>query len=111
MYALASPDGPEHFPHVWEKVSSMWAESFDWTDLVERIAAPTLVMVGDDDYVTVSHAEEFSQKVAHGQLAVVPGASHILPMEKPDIFNQLVLDFTGNPVPETLMPLRRKASG
>jgi pimeloyl-ACP methyl ester carboxylesterase len=111
MYALASPDGPEHFPEVWQKMRAMWAEPFDWTDTVRRIAAPTLVVVGDDDYVTVGHAEEFSHLVENGQLAVVPGASHLLPMEKPDLFNQLVLDFTANPYPETLMPWRRKVSG
>ena len=64
---------------------------------------------GDDDYVTVSHAEEFSRTVENGQLAVVPGASHVVPMEKPDLFNRLVLDFLANPVAGTLMPLRRKA--
>ena len=111
MYGQASPDGPQHFPEVWEKFRTMWAEPFDWTDKVERITAPTLVIVGDDDYITVSHAEAFSRTVAKGQLAVVPGASHILPMEKPDLFNELVLDFTANPEPETLMPLRRKPSG
>ena len=87
----------------------MWAVPFDWTAKVERIAAPTLVIVGDDDYITVSHAEEFSRRVEHGQLAVVPGTSHILPMEKPDLYNQLVLEFMANPEPETMMPLRRKA--
>jgi hypothetical protein len=30
-------------------------------------------------------------------------------MEKPDLFNQLVRDFTENPLPATMMPLRRKA--
>ncbi len=108
MYALASPDGPEHFPEVWAKFRALWSEPFDWTDKVKRITAPTLVVVGDDDYVTVSHAEEFSRLVARGQLAVVPGASHILPMEKPDLFNQVVLGFTADPDPDTLMPLRRK---
>jgi pimeloyl-ACP methyl ester carboxylesterase len=110
MYAQASPDGPEHFPEVWAKIRTMWAEPFDWTAKVKRITAPTLVIVGDDDYVTVSHAEEFSQMVPLGQLAVVPGASHILPMEKSEVFNELVLDFMANPQPETLMPLRRKAA-
>ena len=70
-----------------------------------------MVIVGDDDYITVAHAEEFSRTVKNGQLAVVPGASHVVPMERPDLFNQLVLDFVANPVPATLMPLRRKASG
>jgi pimeloyl-ACP methyl ester carboxylesterase len=110
MYALASPDGPEHFPEVWEKMRTMWAEPFDWTARVQQISAPTLVIVGDDDYVSVEHAEEFSRRVQNGQLAVIPGASHLVPMEKPDLFNQLVLDFTANPVPETMMPIRRKAT-
>jgi pimeloyl-ACP methyl ester carboxylesterase len=109
MYAQASPDGPDHFPEVWEKMRALWAEPFDWTARLGQISAPTLVIVGDDDYVGVEHAEEFSRRVENGQLAVVPGASHLVPMEKPDLFNQLVLDFTANPVPETMMPIRRKA--
>ena len=111
MYAQASPDGPEHFPRVWEKMRVMWAEPFDWTGRLEHVSAPTLVIVGDDDYIRVGHAEEFSRKVVNGQLAVVPGASHLVPMEKPELFNQLVLDFTANPVPETMMPIRRKGTG
>jgi pimeloyl-ACP methyl ester carboxylesterase len=110
MYAQASPDGPEHFPQVWEKMRAMWAEPFDWTAEARQISAPTLVIVGDDDYVSVEHAQAFSQTVQRGQLAVVPGASHLVPMEKPDLFNQLVLDFTANPIPETMMPLRRRAN-
>jgi pimeloyl-ACP methyl ester carboxylesterase len=110
MYAQASPDGPEHFPEVWEKMRAMWAEPFDWSERVQRISAPTLVIVGDDDYIRVDHAEEFSRRVAHGQLAVIPGASHLVPMEKPDLFNHLVLDFLSNSLPDTMMPLRRKAS-
>ncbi len=108
MYAQASPDGAGHFPEVWEKMRTMWSEPFDWTARVQQISAPTLVIVGDDDYIRVDHAEEFSRKVEHGQLAVVPGASHLVPMERPDLFNQLVLDFTANPFPETMMPLRRR---
>ena len=54
---------------------------------------------------------QFARMVPHGQLAVVPGASHLVPMEKPQVFNELILDFTANPEPETLMPLRRKDDG
>jgi len=111
MYAQSSPDGPEHFPVVWEKVRTMWAEPFDWTPWVRQISAPTLVIVGDDDYITVEHALEFARTVEQGQLAVVPGASHLVPMERPDLFNQLVLEFTADPFPEPMMPLWRKARG
>jgi pimeloyl-ACP methyl ester carboxylesterase len=110
MYAEASPDGPGHFREVWDKVRTLWAEPFDWANKLKGISAPTLVIVGDDDFIRVEHAVEFSQLVEKGQLAVVPGASHVLPMEKPDLFNQLVLDFTAHPIAETLMPLRRRPS-
>jgi pimeloyl-ACP methyl ester carboxylesterase len=110
LHAVSSPDGPEHFPEVWNKIRTLWSTPFDWTAIIGRITAPTLVMVGDDDYVSVPHAEEFARRVTRGQLAVAPGASHVLPMEKPELFNQLVLDFTSNPVPDTMMPIRRTAS-
>jgi hypothetical protein len=41
----------------------------------------------------------------------VPGTSHYLAMEKPDLVNRLVLDFLEkDPVP-TYMPLRRAPAG
>ena len=110
MYAAASPDGPAHFPDVWDKVRTMWSEEYDWWDDVAKVSAPTLVMVGDDDLITVSSADELARRLPSGQLAVIPGASHVAPMEKPDLFNQLVLDFTANPVVETMMPVRRQVA-
>ena len=38
------------------------------------------------------------------ELAVVPCASRVLPTEKPDLFNQRVLDVTAHPAAETLVP-------
>lgn len=111
MYAQASPDGPEHFPVVWEKVRAMWAEPFDWSADLDKVQAPVLVTLGDDDFVTVEHGAALARRVGQGQLAVLPGASHLAPMEKPDLYNRLVLDFTANPVAETLMPWRRRPAG
>jgi pimeloyl-ACP methyl ester carboxylesterase len=43
-----------------------------------------------------------------GQLAVVPGASHAVPLEKPTLVGQLILDFIRGPVPpRTALPIRR----
>lgn len=108
-YEKVSPNGSAHFAVVWEKVRRMWAEPFDWSAQLGHVVAPTLVIVGDDDYVTVDHAAEFSRRVPRGQLAVIPGASHLAPIEKPDLFNRLVLDFTKDPTVHTALPLRRKA--
>ena len=106
-YGAESPDGPDHFPIVWEKIRQLWRAPFDWSDRLDRIVAPTLVIVGDDDVISVPHAEQLARGVAHGQLAVIPGASHAAPLEKPALFNQLVLDFTAHPTVATLLPVWR----
>jgi pimeloyl-ACP methyl ester carboxylesterase len=108
LYAAASPDGPGHFPAVWEKVRTMWAEPFDWSADLAAVTAPVLVIVGDDDFVTVPHADELARRVPDGRLAVFPGASHLVPMEQPERYNDLVLAFVGHPAVSTMMPLRRK---
>lgn len=108
-YAEVSPEGPDHFPVVWEKVRRLWAEPFDWGARLGEITAPVLVIVGDDDYVTVRHADTLARRVPRGQLAVIPGASHLAPAEKPHLFNQLLLDFTDDPETDTRLPLRRRA--
>ncbi len=107
-YRAVSPDGPEHFASVWEKIRTLWAEPFDWSDRLDRVAAPVLVLVGDDDFVTVSHADEFARRLPDGRLAVLPGASHLVAVEQPELFNRIVLSFTDEPAVRTLEPIRRR---
>ena len=38
-------------------------------------------------------AADLARAIPQAQLGVVPGASHGLPMEKPEVVNRLVLDF------------------
>jgi pimeloyl-ACP methyl ester carboxylesterase len=42
-----------------------------------------------------------------GQLAVVPGASHLVHYEKPELVVHLVADFLGTDGTVTMMPVRR----
>jgi pimeloyl-ACP methyl ester carboxylesterase len=43
----------------------------------------------------------------NAELAIVPGTSHFLTQEKPDLVNKIVVDFlTKEPVP-TVAPIRR----
>jgi pimeloyl-ACP methyl ester carboxylesterase len=109
MYDSASPDGPEHWPVVFDKVIRMWTEEPTLTvkDL-SSIQAPALVLVGDDDMPTLSHTVEMYESLPRGQLAVVPGSSHAVPMEKPALVNQLILEFLQGGEPQTLMPMRRR---
>jgi pimeloyl-ACP methyl ester carboxylesterase len=94
LYANLSPDGPEHFDVVFDKLTATWKvePSFGLSDL-ECLSMPTLVMLGDRDLVTVEHAAAVQRAIPDAQLAVVPAASHGFPMETPDLASQPVLAF------------------
>jgi pimeloyl-ACP methyl ester carboxylesterase len=96
LYEAASPDGPEHFVTVFEKLKPALSFSDGGEVAVSRladVAAPTLVLVGDADIPTIEHAAAMQRALQSGQLGVVPGASHALLWEKPDLANRLLLDF------------------
>jgi pimeloyl-ACP methyl ester carboxylesterase len=60
MYAELSPDGAAHFPVVTAKLARMYAAEPTLTgpDL-QQVTGRTMVMVGDDDEVTLEHAVDF----------------------------------------------------
>jgi pimeloyl-ACP methyl ester carboxylesterase len=93
-YDRFSPDGSAHFPVVFEKMVELWRRepNIPLADL-GRIQAPTLVLVGDTDVTTLEHAAAMYEALPDAQLAVVPGATHVAPIEKPELVNQLLLDF------------------
>jgi pimeloyl-ACP methyl ester carboxylesterase len=113
-YGRRSPDGREHFAVVFEKTETMFATEPTLTvDDLGRIANPALVMAGDDDAIRLDHSCALLESLPAAELAIVPGASHLLPIEKPLDTARLILDFlqrAGPPV--TFMPIRRDpASG
>jgi pimeloyl-ACP methyl ester carboxylesterase len=94
-YEALSPDGPDHLDAVLDKVLALWNTdpAFPLSEL-ERVAAPTLVLAADDDILlSIEHAAAMQRALPDSQLAVVPGASHAVPMEKPELVNRLILDF------------------
>ena len=107
-YGQVSPDGPDHFPVVAEKMFRMESTEPTLTPAdLEKVAARTLVMIGDDDMVSAEHTLEMYRAIPDSELAVVPGTSHILIIEKPELCNQIIVDFlTKDPV-ATFMPVRR----
>jgi len=94
MYAAVSPDGPEHFDVVFDKLAPLWrGDPGIALDDLAAVTAPTLVLAGDDDVLTIEHAAALARALPDAQLAIVPGTSHALPMEKPEVVNRLLLDF------------------
>jgi pimeloyl-ACP methyl ester carboxylesterase len=108
-YAERSPDGADHFPVVVEKAMAMFStEPTLTTDDLVRIGHPTLVLVGDDDVVRLDHAVALYDALPAGRLCVVPGASHAVLFERPQLVAAIITDFLQGPEPpETLIPIRR----
>lgn len=108
LYGEISPDGPDHYQVVVEKLQRMHdaGPSLTAADL-DQISARTLVMLGDDDEVVLEHAIALYRGIADAELAVIPGTSHGLLVEKPALCNSIMIDFlTQDPVP-TMAPIRR----
>ncbi|MCB5168355.1 alpha/beta hydrolase [Streptomyces bambusae] len=111
MYAPVTPDGAGHWPVVAAKMLDMWRSQPTMTpDDLARITAPTLVLVGDDDMMTLEHTLALHRAVPGSRLAVLPGASHLVPMENPSLVNRLILDHLSRDTVETMMPILRAAS-
>jgi len=76
-YARLSPDGPEHWPIFVARLKRMWSEEPDLTDAeLATIKAPTLLIVGDADIVTVEHTVDMFRTIPNARLCVVPQAGH-----------------------------------
>jgi len=103
-YAALSPDGRGHFPVVFAKLARAIIDTPQTLADLALIQAPTLIMAGDDDLVAVEHLEAMRTAVADGQLAIVPGTSHGLPLEKPDLVARLILDFLADEQALKFMP-------
>ncbi|MFJ3581986.1 alpha/beta fold hydrolase [Streptomyces sp. NPDC090127] len=108
LYDPVAPDGPGHWPVVARKTVDMWrTQPTLTTDDLSRVGAPTLVVVGDDDLLSLEHTIALHRAIPRSQLAVVPGASHLVPLEKPDTVNRLVIDHLSQDPAPTMMPIRR----
>jgi pimeloyl-ACP methyl ester carboxylesterase len=107
-YGEVSPDGEEHFPVVARKIADMAAKepNLDQSEL-EAVKSRTLIMFSDDDLMSLDHAVAMYDTIAGSELAIVPGTSHFLVQEKPELVNTLVLDFLLNDPVQTVAAIRR----
>jgi pimeloyl-ACP methyl ester carboxylesterase len=105
-YVKLSPDGPDHFDVVLDKVMTMWRDPLD-ISLAEmgKISAPTLLMQGDDDGVRIDYSAALARALPQAQLAVIPGTGHGAPIQKADLVNRMILDFLAPEQPERLIAL------
>jgi 3-oxoadipate enol-lactonase len=69
---------------------------FDALDRLAAITAPTLVVVGEQDLLTPPWiGRELAEGIPGARFEIIrgDGSSHVVPIERPEEFNRLVLDF------------------
>jgi pimeloyl-ACP methyl ester carboxylesterase len=94
-YRRLSPH-PEHFDEFLAKLSSSNADLQGWSDeQLGGITAPTLIMLGDHDFVTVEHAAVMQQLIPGSQLAVLPGTTHMQITRRADVLLPILRRFLG----------------
>jgi pimeloyl-ACP methyl ester carboxylesterase len=101
---------PEAFAALVEKMKRLDMTPFDWTaEAIRKIAAPTLIVVGDSDGTTPEHAVEMFRLRGGGvfgdvaglppaQLAILPGTTHVGILERADLLVPIVARFLDAPM-------------
>ena len=75
----------------------------DIMDRVGTIRIPTLVVCGSDDLLTPpKYAHFLAEKIPGARLEIIDGAGHMVMIEKPDEFNNRVMEFL-----ETMSDMRK----
>jgi len=71
-------------------------EAWSGVSELSRIETPTLVLWGDGDRAYQwSQPEQLWKEIAGARLAVIPGCSHAVHLEKPHLFNAVLASFLG----------------
>jgi pimeloyl-ACP methyl ester carboxylesterase len=92
-YEAVAPDPKNFFPFL-EKMQPVVSAFEGWpNDAIRRIAGPTLLILGDQDFVRLEHAALMLELFPDSQLAVLPGTTHMQVIHRTDAVLALVESF------------------
>jgi 3-oxoadipate enol-lactonase len=70
------------------------AERPDYSNLLQKINFPALIVVGDkDEFTPVESAKYIHERIKNSRLAIIKDAGHIANLEQAEIFNKVMIDF------------------
>ena len=104
MYARAVPKRLASPPLGMEVLREMWVrrsdfridgnlKGFDFTRLLSRVRAPSLVVIGDRDMVSPASAEETRAALPRATLVVMAECAHMMFVDQTERFNYLLEGF------------------
>jgi pimeloyl-ACP methyl ester carboxylesterase len=93
FYRRVSPT-PQNWPIFVAKVQRMWETEphFSVADL-NKIRAPVLVIAGEHDLIRRDHTDELAHAIPGAREVIVPGASHLVPLEDPKAIDSAIRAF------------------
>lgn len=92
-YQRLSPH-PEHFDQFLATLSASNADLKGWTDeQLAGITAPTLLVMGDHDFVTIEHGALMKRLIPGSHLAVLPNTTHMTATLRPALLLPMLAEF------------------
>lgn len=97
FYVSVAPDS-NRYEEAMNKVIALWRDEPNWNEAdLARIQSKVLVVAGEHDVVRQDHTEAMARAIPHATLWIVPGASHSVLQEQPEVVNPRVLTFLATP--------------
>ncbi len=85
------------YPTPYETIDVHMAACYRYYDAgleVERVRAPALVVHGEEDLIVpVENGRTLGRRLPDARYVELPGRGHNIPLEDPETFNRLVLEF------------------
>ena len=91
-YKRLSPQ--DDWKRYLEEGKKMWfEEEYFPKSTLEAINIPVLIVLGDNDVVTLEHGIEIKNAIKYSQFCVLPNTSHEVFNEKPELINKIAIAF------------------
>lgn len=82
----------------WKKVVSnmnemVYQKEYFPSDVYHSISIPVMIVLGDQDMITVEHGLEMHRLISNSQFCVLPNTTHEVFAERADVINKISIDF------------------
>jgi pimeloyl-ACP methyl ester carboxylesterase len=93
-YQKIAPD-PTRWDAFLANISNMWATEPNFTpEQLGAITTPILILDGkEEEAIDTNHTKKMADLIPGAELILMPGVGHFAPLEKPEEFSQIVLNF------------------
>lgn len=93
-YQTLSP-APERWDEFLNNIGNMWATEPNYTEAqLAAITTPMLILDGEDEEaIDTDHTRKMASLIPGAELVLIPGTGHFAFWEKPEEFNQIILNF------------------